>query len=354
MPGKPFRNVLGAAGQLLAGILIVIAIIVILQNLLGFVQVQSAPAGWQIIRPPYEVSTLIIVDETVWTGGKDGLVIINRTTGTRETPPGTVPSFGYVRQILLDSDGWIWIGHDGGLARYRNNSWQVIAPGQSVPFVKVLSIIQRRDGTMVIGTDTDVLAYGDGTWRSVLSPGSPAPASADILFEDHSGDLWIGCGLPTRGGLYRLNKTGWASFTISDGLPHNSVRAIMETRDGTLWVATGFSRHGGAARYSGGRWSSLTVQDGLAGESTRSLFEDNSGRMWIGSEYDGIAVGAPGSWRILKEKDGLAGYEVKVLAQDPDGTYWLGTNSGLNRVEMTAVPVPGSTGNATGRKTVIS
>jgi ligand-binding sensor domain-containing protein len=67
------------------------------------------------------------------------------------------------------------------------------------------------------------------------------------------------------------------------------------------------------------------------------VYEDTLGRIWIGSEYDGVAVGAPGSWKVLTEKNGLAGYEVKVLMQDDDGTYWLGTNSGLNRVESTAV-----------------
>jgi ligand-binding sensor domain-containing protein len=112
---------------------------------------------------------------------------------------------------------------------------------------------------------------------------------------------------------------------------------MTQARNGAIWVATGFSRHGGAAIYSGGRWSNLTVEDGLAGESARSVYEDDTGRMWIGSEYDGIAVGTPGLWKVLTEKDGLAGYEVKVMTQDTDGNYWLGTNSGLNRIEKTAI-----------------
>ena len=128
MPGDRFRNYLGAAGQLIAGILVVVLIIIIFQNLLGAVQVQSTPPGWQILRPPQEVSTLIIENNTVWTGGKDGIILIDRLTGARIVPRVPVPSFGYVRQILRDRDGGIWVGHDGGLARFRNNSWQVIAP----------------------------------------------------------------------------------------------------------------------------------------------------------------------------------------------------------------------------------
>jgi ligand-binding sensor domain-containing protein len=337
MPEHTVKNYLGAVGQLLIGILVIVVLVIVLQNLLGFAQVQSTPPGWQIIRPPQEVSTLIIENDTVWTGGKDGVILIDRSTGARISTPAQVPSLGYVRQIFRDSGGWIWVGHDGGLARFRNGSWVVIAPATGVPFSKVLSIAERRDGTMVVGTDLDVFSCKNTTWTSLRGPDAPAIASADVLLEDSGGDLWVGSGQPTRGGLYRLNGTSWSSYTISDGLPHLSVRGITQARDGTIWVATGFSRHGGAALFSGGTWKNLTVQDGLAGESTRSVYEDTAGRMWIGSEYDGIAVGAPGAWKILTEKDGLAGYEVKVMAQDRDGTCWLGTNSGLNRIDRAAV-----------------
>lgn len=337
MPEKNSRKYICAAGQLIAGILIIAVIILVLQNILGFVQVRSAPPGWQIIRPPQEVSTLIIGNDTVWTGGKDGVMLIDRETGERNRTPGNAPSFGYVRQILKDTRGWIWIGHDGGLARFRDGSWEVIAPSAGAPFSKVLSLAERHDGSIVIGTELDVISYKDGIWTSLLGQNAPTIASADVLFEDIDGDLWAGCGQPTHGGLYRLNGSSWTSYTVNNGLPHLSVRGIFQARDGTLWVATGFSRHGGAALYTDETWTNLTVENGLAGESTRSVYEDDAGRMWIGSEYDGITVGSPGSWRILTEKDGLAGYEVKVMSQDPDGTYWLGTNSGLNRVERTAV-----------------
>jgi ligand-binding sensor domain-containing protein len=249
MPEKTFAGKLGRAGQLLAGILVIVVIIVLLQNMLGYVQVQSAPAGWQIIRPPPEVSTLIIVNDTVWTGGKDGIILIDRLTGTRIAPPSPAPSFGYLRQIFHDSNGWIWAGHDGGLARFRDGSWQVVTPAPGVPFSKALSIAQRHDGTIVVGTDTDVLSYHDGSWTSILTQDVPSIACAEVLLEDRDANLWVGCGLPTRGGLYRLNGTSWSSFTLKDGLPHQSVRGIAQTRDGTVWVATGFASQGGAARY---------------------------------------------------------------------------------------------------------
>jgi len=340
MPVKNLRPLVINAIYLITGILIIAGIMIILQNILGFVQIHTTPPGWQIIRPPHEVSTLIVENDTVWTGGKDGVILIDRLTGARISTPRTMPSFGYVRQIMQDRTGRIWVGHDGGLGCFQNDSWQVIAPAPHIPFSRVLSIAELQDGTIVIGTDTDVRASTGSSWTSLLGNSAPSIASADVMLADTGGNLWIGCGSPTYGGLYRLNGTSWSSFSLRDGLPHTSVRGITQSRDGSVWVATGFSRQGGAARYFAGNWTNLTIKNGLAGESTRSVYEDAEGRMWIGSEYDGIAAGSPGSWKILTNKDGLAGYEVKVMVQDPDGTYWFGTNGGLSRVSHYALPAP--------------
>lgn len=339
MKEKNLKTLAINAGYLIAGLLIIVAIVIILQNLLGFMQIHTTPKGWQIIRPPQEVSTLIIENDTIWTGGKDGVIVIDRSTGARISTPEPAPSFGYVRQIMRDRSGWIWVGHDGGLARVRNGLWQVIASTPGVPFSKVLSIAERPDGSIVIGTDTDVQSFMGGSWKSLLGNNAPTIASADVLLSDKEGNLWVGCGSPTHGGLYLLKGSSWSSFSSNDGLPHSSVRALTQARDGSVWVATGFSRQGGAARFFNGNWTNLTIEDGLAGESTRSVYEDEAGRIWIGSEYDGIAAGAPGTWRIITNNDGLAGYEVKTMVQDPDGTYWFGTNRGLSRVDPGALPI---------------
>lgn len=320
------------AGQLVVGILIIVVLILLLQAVLGYMQVKGTPPGWEIIRPPAEVSTLLIDSDTLWTGGKEGIILISRTNRSHIPLPAQAPSTSYVRQIFRDHTGTIWIGHDSGLLKVTNASWQIIAPGPGIPFTRVLSLAELRDGSMVAGTDTDVFVKEETGWLSLRASGMPEIASADVLLATRSGDLWVGCGAPMRGALFRMNGTLWQQYTVSNGLPHPAVRALTEADDGSVWVATGFSRNGGVARFSGGVWTNLTRADGLAGESTRSVFLDKRGRIWIGSEYDGIAVRNNSTWKIFTEKDGLAGYEVKTMVQDNEGVYWLGTNGGLTRV----------------------
>ena len=331
------KQMVVAVGTILAGMLIIFLIIFGLQFLLGYAQIKNTPPGWQIIRPPGEVYSLYIENNTIWTGGKDGVILIDRISGSVIPLPESPPQFSYVRAIVRDRTGSIWIAHDGGLVRYDGHTWRVIAPGNDVPFTKTLSLIERKDGTLVAGTVLGVYSFDGKQWTNLVPPAGPVPVTADALFEDLDGNLWIGCVSPTHGGLFLLNRTGWYSVTDENPLLHTSARMITQTRDGAVWVASGFANVGGAVVDRQGSWSNLTVNDGLAGQATRVVYEDRAGRMWVGSEYDGIAVRSNGTWHVITTKEGLAGQEVKVMTEDTDGTYWLGTNGGLNRVDPKAV-----------------
>lgn len=323
--------------QVGAGILIIVAAILVAGFLLSHAQMLSTPSGFTIIRPPDEVSTILVDGDMVWTGGKGGVILFDRINrSTHPLPPGA-PQFGYVRGIAKDPDGSIWVAHDGGLARLSRNAWTVFDEHTGAPFSKALSVISRADGSLWVGTEGNIVQYMNGTWIEIFPPASLTLASADALFLDSSGDLWIGCGSSTHGGLFRYDGRNWTVYGTDNGLPHPVVRDITQSADGSIWVATGFSGQGGAARYTGGKWITFTTADGLAGPSTRSVHEDRSGRMWIGSEYDGVLLRNNTTDRILTRKDGLAGNEVKVVREDRDGTFWIGTEGGLSVINTTAL-----------------
>lgn len=318
--------------ELVIGIVIVILVVTALNyTSLAYKEI-SVPEGWAIIHPPNEVSTLVIVNDTIWTGGKDGLVLINRFNKTRVPIPGNAPSFGFVRAIIRDHTGGIWVGHDGGLARYNTGGWYVLSGSQnwSYPFPEALSLLETQDGAIWAGARGGIARYGNGSWQVESPKGGLRLATVDVLFEDQDRTIWIGSADPNNGGLYTLLNGKWTFYSGENGLPHQAVRMVSEDRNGTIWVATGFSNQGGLLRIQHGNWTVLSKRDGLSADNARSIYEDSQGRLWVGSEYDGIAIQNGTTWRILTTTNGLAGNELKVVKEDGDGAYWLGTSGGLN------------------------
>ncbi len=68
-------------------------------------------------------------------------------------------------------------------------------------------------------------------------------------------------------------------WNTDNGLPHNTIRAILQTRDGYLWLAS----LDGLVRFDGVRFTVFTTGNTPALKSNRctSLFEDQAGQLWI-------------------------------------------------------------------------
>jgi ligand-binding sensor domain-containing protein len=316
--------------QLAAGVLIVAGVWLLISHLSISLENRRLPDDWSIIRPPGEVSCLLVVDEQIWCGGWQGLVVLDRANGKPAAPPPDTPDFSYVRALIRDRHGAVWVGHEQGLARFDGSGWRHQWNG--TPLGPVLSLAEMRDGRLWIGREGGVTILDGDSLQPLALPDEVALASVDAIFQDRRGIIWLGSASPTHGRLVSFDGSTWTSYEAGRELPHPAVNMVTEDRHGRLWVATGFANRGGAARLGDDGWTWLTRDHGLAGEKVRSIFEDRDGRLWFGSEYDGVAVLEDGSWTVIPPDAGLAGREVKLVVQDPDGIYWLGTDGGLNRM----------------------
>ena len=85
---------------------------------------KEMPDGWKIIRPPHDVMALAIQGDTIWAGGKEGVIGLDRNSGLVITELTGVPPMTYVRALLVDRQGALWIGHPAGLTYYDGNTLQ--------------------------------------------------------------------------------------------------------------------------------------------------------------------------------------------------------------------------------------
>ncbi len=322
--------------QIAIGIGCVLGLILAAQVLVSAGDQARIPAGWQLVRPPGEVSALVMDGAVVYAGGRDGLFIVDRASGrVLPLPPG-LPQLGSVRGLALDRAGGLWVAADNGLGVLRGERWTDMTPSDGTP-TRFRAVVEDGNRVVWASGEGGLIRLTNGTWSSVTPPGGWT-VSPDILLASSDGALWVGSSSPAGGALFRFDSANWTTVSVADGLPHPVVNALCESRNGTVYVATGFANRGGLGIFRDGAWSNMSVRDGLAGPNVRSVFEDSAGRFWIGSEYDGLAILGPRGKCPLTRADGLIADEVKAVAEDPAGGFWLGTAGGLMRVTE---PCPG-------------
>jgi diguanylate cyclase (GGDEF)-like protein len=84
-----------------------------------------------------------------------------------------------------------------------------------------------------------------------------------------------------------LTQARLATWTTEDGLPQNTVDAIVQTRDGYLWLGT----EEGVVRFDGARFVVHDRQSApaLGSAFISSLFEGADGALWIGTYGGGLS-----------------------------------------------------------------
>ena len=121
------------------------------------------------------------------------------------------------------------------------------------------------------------------------------------------------------------------AWTKQQGLPDDTVTAVLQTRDGYLWVGTS----GGLARFDGMRFVPILPTARTTNEAIRvtALCEDAAGRLWVGTQGDGLFCYSDGVLHSYQRRQGQLDGTINSIAQAGTGDLWLGTPSGLSVLE---------------------
>ena len=303
---------------------------------------KRAISGVTAVRPPHEVSAIAIDGDHLWAGGREGVCRIDLRTATvagRLEPPRPVT---YVRALLMDAKGELWIGYGAGLLVWDGVSWRSFSQKDGLPDDRVTCLLQDHSGRIWAGTWGGAACLENGRWKVIRKTDGLCDDMVNVMMEDRDGGLWFGSYVAPTGGLSLLETDGkWRRWTVADGLPHNNINCLFQESGGAVWAAAGFLDRGGACRFDkrGDKWNLDRVigrKDGLAGDKCRSVFQDSGGIYWFGSEYDGTARYDGKGWRVLTEADGFSGQEAKAVLEDRSGGLWFATNDGVTRLDREA------------------
>src|SRR4029450_7914904 len=128
-----------------------------------------------------------------------------------------------------------------------------------------------------------------------------------------------------------LTQYGREVWLSEQGLPQNSVLAILQTRDGYLWLGT----QEGLVRFDGVRF---VVFDNKNTPEIRhsyvcSLLEDREGSLWVGTVGGGLSRLKRGTFTAFTTKQGLSNDNVRAIQEDPEGGLWVGSDGGVDRIQ---------------------
>ena len=212
-----------------------------------------------------------------------------------------------VNDVVVDSDGFLWIATYDGLNRFDGYNFEHFHHSPDKP----------------------------GHLRSSVI--------ADLHVDNH-GNLWVA----TRGaGLYRYDpKTKrFAGLLEQDnndgGLSQADVRSIASDSRGDLWIGTAGN---GLTHYDAKRQTLYHYRhvendaNSLSDNRVTRVLVDSHDMVWVGTEQHGLSRLDPknGRWRRYvhssTDADSLSHNTVEALLEGRDGSLWVGTRSGLNRL----------------------
>jgi len=229
-----------------------------------------------------------------------------------------------VQAIAEDPQGRLWVGTSSGLSLLERDKFVTFPDQQLFAGQPVTCLAVDRDGGVWVGGNRTLARYLGGRAVTVYELGGPAvPPAVQKLAIDSTGALWVGT---VSEGLFRLRDGLWEEYGMQEGLSDADILALFGDAQGNLWVGT---NAGGLNRLRARPVTMIGAPEGLSDANATAVLEDRDGSLWIATPGHGLNHLRDRAIRSYTSRDGLGSDVVYSLWQSPrDGTIWVGTNDG--------------------------
>jgi ligand-binding sensor domain-containing protein/signal transduction histidine kinase len=234
--------------------------------------------------------------------------------------------------VVMGTDGSLWAGTEGGgLLRLRGNNLRVYSNADGLTDGFVRSVYEDDRGKLWVGTDNGLFVLEGEHLRRIDQGAAIAPIAVHSITEDRDHRIWVG-----GSRLIVLDHTGHEQeISLPGSYSRNRVKRILQTSDGTVWVGT----VGGLQRLQHGRFQTVS---GIRA-TVRSLLQTSDGTLWIGTIGDGLWTFRDHRFTQVSSPGLLPSDTVLTIFEDDQRQIWLGTQAGLvrlNKTPVTLVPLP--------------
>jgi ligand-binding sensor domain-containing protein len=230
-----------------------------------------------------------------------------------------------VYAVTEDQKGNIWFGTlGGGIIKHDGIHFQVFMEENGLLNNFIRSLMTDSDGILWIGTEEGLCTYDGRTFHSFQDTNGPMHTTVKCMLQDHKGNYWFGT---ETNGLYYYDGTDFKQYSGHNGLLDNNVYCVFEDRNKNIWAGT----TKGAFKISNGNIRLYTEESGMSSDIIRSISEDDSGNLWFGTQGGGISVMIGNTFKVYKKEDGLSSNIVYHIYNDRKGSMWSATSEGITR-----------------------
>ena len=193
-----------------------------------------------------------------------------------------------------------------------------------LPVNTVTDITQDSDGYMYFGTYSGLLRFDGVEFLTInrLYNENYDFLSARALLQDINKDLWIGS---NDEGLICIKRNEVVEkYTVKDGLPSNSIRALCEDKNGYIWVGTASGvtciLHHAVELPFGFE----NIPDGN-NFNVNQIYCDSTGKVWIITRTErGLYTYNNGYFEIASPIKSFENAIITTVLQEENGTFWFG------------------------------
>jgi len=211
---------------------------------------------------------------------------------------------------------------DKFLKDYVSRIWNA---EDGIPVNSITDICQDKDGYIFFGTYSGLIRF-DGVKFLTLNKMYDEKydfLSARTIMQDSRENFWVGS---NDEGVICIKKDGQvAKFSMDNGIPNNSIRALCEDANGYIWIGTAsgiacINQDFEVVNLPG--FFDIPLENRFI---VSQLYCDTAGRVWIITRSEhGLFVYAD---RQFSEYTGITAVDnpvVTAMTQDFTGAYWFG------------------------------
>lgn len=315
-----------------------------------FIHINSNPFQQDGIDYDYVSNLYEDKESNVWVSTNKGLYRFNTDAQVFHNIPNkrindTTSFHNAVSAIVQTKNNGIWVSTWGaGVFSYNNQFHPIPNPVTTLdPLNKGLHasyMIQRRNGEIWIGTQYGGLKIYDPAINKCFSVAQSLLTGKIIsqLFEDHSGNVWIGS---TSGMLVRCEGGNWkdTAAAFKNILPESAdIMKLYEDSRHHLWVCTASdglyeidSRDGHIIKHYGENADNHT---GLLNNGATDVIQYNDSTFIIASGGLCMLDYNKGVFKYLTAADGLPAEQATNIIRDRQNRLWITLDGGLYRLNI--------------------